>query len=236
MEKNHILYVQGLTKSWHSGFVSGPSDFSVEGGDVLGILGANGAGKSTLFQMISGNLDKDSGELLLLGKKLHPQSSELKRKIGYLPQNMQLPKWVTGREILEYAASLYGLSDRSSLLSELMETWDCAAYQDVPLAACSHGMQKRIGLALSCIHNPELLILDEPFSGLDLYHIKALTHAVRERKQKGLATILSTHIAPYVASLCTDIRLIQKGKMTGLANWQTQDEASRVTSITAFFD
>ncbi|MCB9228718.1 MAG: ABC transporter ATP-binding protein [Deltaproteobacteria bacterium] len=235
MGENIVLEARGLTKSWSSGFASGPSDLVLRAGETLGILGLNGAGKSTLFQMLSGNLDADSGELLLNGSRLHPEAFQLKRKIGYLPQNMLLPRWATGQELLTYAVSLYQLEDPLRELQLLMEYWDCYSYRDKPLETCSHGMQKRIALALSCIHTPDLLILDEPFSGLDLCHMASLKHKILQRQKAGLATILSTHIAPYVASLCSDIRIIRSGCLSHPGGWADMKEADRVCLIEEAF-
>ena len=230
-----ILKVTEVVKKYPTGFQSGPSTFDIKPGDTVAFLGPNGAGKSTLFQMISGNMDPDSGQILFQNQKLHPEAYDMKKKIGYLPQNMMLPKWSSGKEVLNYAAGLYQISNPESALNELMKYWDCASYQHKPLESCSHGMQKRIGLALSCLHNPQLLILDEPFSGLDLFHIRALIDEIKRRKSCGLGTILSTHIAPYVARLCSSVQVIESGKMTELTTWSGLAESEKVSVIESRF-
>ncbi len=116
-----------------------------------------------------------------------------------------------------------------------MQYWDCDYYASKPIATLSHGMQKRIGLAIASLHDPELLILDEPFSGLDLFHIKALEDEVKNRKKRNLTTIVSTHIAPYVARLCDDVFIVDSGQVSTLSGWQEADHLTRVDLIEAKF-
>jgi ABC-type multidrug transport system ATPase subunit len=160
-----------------------------------------------------------------------PEKYELKRAIGYLRQNLGLPRWATGRELLNYVASLHALADQTKVVETAMDYWDCRDYQNIPMAACSHGMQKRIGLAVATMHNPALLILDEPFSGLDLFHIRALFREIVRRQDAGLTTILSTHIAPYAAKLCHRALVLSRGQLSELNHWTDADEAARIGLI-----
>jgi ABC-type multidrug transport system ATPase subunit len=142
-----------------------------------------------------------------------------------------MPKWVTGKEILRYAANLYQMSDPEKAVLHAMEYWDCFDYQNMPLATCSHGMQKRVALAVATLHDPACLILDEPFSGLDLFHIRALDTEIRRRQKAGQTTILSTHIAPYAAQLCQRAFILEKGQLRGLEKWQISDQTTRIAQI-----
>ena len=103
------------------------------------------------------------------------------------------------------------------------------------MAACSHGMQKRIGLGLATIHEPKVLILDEPFSGLDLFHIKALNDTIASRAAAGLITILSTHIAPYTAALCQEVYVVDRGTVAPLIPWSDAAPPARVEIIERSF-
>lgn len=230
-----LLVVKNVDKKYPSGFQLKNISFSLSPGQCIGFLGPNGAGKSTLFQMLTGNLDASKGEIFLKNKKLNPEAFLVKRQVGYLPQHLNLPQWVTGTEILNYAASLYQLKDGSEKIKEQMEYWDCKSYAHQAIAACSHGMQKRIGLALATIHEPVLLILDEPFSGLDLYHIRALKNEINRRKEKGLATILSSHIAPYVANLCQNIFLFKNGQISQISAWKDKSYLDKIDAIERSF-
>lgn len=226
-----LLRVSQLLKRYPSGFQFGPANFTLSAASTYAFLGINGAGKSTLFQLLTGNLDASEGQIYWREQKFGPESFAIKRHIGYLPQNLDLPPWVSGLELLTYAANLYATSTDRCALQNLLEYWDCQAFAQRPLAACSHGMQKRLALALASFHNPQLLILDEPFSGLDLLHIRALEKLIQTRQEQGLTTVLSTHIAHYVAKLCQAVYLIKVGQVYPLANWQQKDLTGKIQMI-----
>jgi len=230
-----ILEVKSLEKTYGDSFTLGPVDFVIGKGETVGLLGKNGAGKSTFFQLVTGSLDADSGEILLSSEPLTPDTFMLKRNLGYLPQDLQLPKWATVVELLEYAAKLYQLENAKQKIEHAINHWACETFVNRPLAACSHGMQKRAALALATLHTPKLLILDEPFSGLDLYHIRALETAVEWRSQNGFATIICTHIAPYAAKLCSKIYVLEQGSMSSLANWEEKPYIEKIARIEQYF-
>ena len=160
---------------------------------------------------------------------------ELKKRFGYLPQNLELPQWVSATEILRYACCLYNLDSHTELIAKTIEHWAISEYADKPIAACSHGMKKRVALGLASIHDPDLLILDEPFSGLDLYHIKALQDLIMQRQNNSQITILSTHIAPYSAKLCRQILSLKSGQIEKLENWAELDYLKRIAAIEQLF-
>jgi ABC-type multidrug transport system ATPase subunit len=210
-------------------------DLTIRAGDIAGILGQNGAGKTTMFQMMTGNLKADQGEITIQSQRMLPDRSEVKKTVGYLPQGLELPKWVTGNELLSYAIRLYELQQPDQQRQDALSYWDCLDFAHKPLAACSHGMQKRIGLALATVHQPQFLILDEPFSGLDLYHIRALQDLIKRRQSEGKATILCTHIAPYAAQLCNRIVLVDEGQLFTLEDWHNAELMERIRLIEEFF-
>lgn len=231
-----MLRTESLTKSYGDAFKLGPVDLTVKAGETLALLGKNGAGKTTLFQMLTGNLDASAGQVFLADKRLTPDTPAVKRDVGYLPQNPVLPRWVTGREILLYAAKLYALPDAKKHVEAREAYWDCADYKDKPLAALSYGMQKRLGLALATLRDPPLVVLDEPFSGLDLFHIKALDDAIEARAKQGLATIVSTHDAANAAKLCHRALIVDAGTIHALTGWESAGFVERISLIeNAFF-
>jgi ABC-type multidrug transport system ATPase subunit len=231
-----ILVTENLTKSYPSGFTLGPLNLRVSKGETIGLVGKNGAGKTTTFQLLTGNSDPTSGEVRLLGHKMTPDSAELKRNVGYLPQDPTLPPWSTGREVLTYAAQLYGMNNPRAAVAAQEELWDCASYCDKPLATLSYGMQKRVGLALATLHRPPLLILDEPFSGLDLTHIKTLERAIAERADAGQCTILSTHVLSFCARLSHRVLVLSNGQLKLVEPWHELGTEAREASIeTCFF-
>jgi ABC-type multidrug transport system ATPase subunit len=229
------LKTADLEKKWPGGFHLGPLNLEFRGGETVGILGKNGAGKSTLFEIISGNADKTSGQVFAAGKPVARDQPEIKRVVGYMPQNLRLPRWVTPIDILHYAALLHEIPNPAEMVQRSAAWWDIMDWMDRPLAACSHGMQKRVALALAMQHNPPCVILDEPFETLDIVHVKALEAEIERRRNAGLLTILSTHMAPYAARLCTSVLILERGQMTQLDHWSTSSTLERVELIEAAF-
>lgn len=236
MEKLEALIdVQGIQKTYKSGFELKPCDLKLFPGDTIAFLGKNGAGKSTFFQIITGNCDATKGKVYLGGERLTPDNYQMKKLIGYLPQNLQLPKWVSCLDILRYGANLYELEHASEKIKQTIAYWDCEFYQNKPLASCSHGMQKRVGLAIATIHNPKCLVLDEPFSGLDIYHTRALEKEIQRRQSEGLTTLLSTHVTPYVAKLCQKVFFIDEGQIKEVDGWNQHSSEQKINIIEQHF-
>jgi ABC-2 type transport system ATP-binding protein len=213
------LRLENLAKQFaQSGFKLGPLDFELKAGSRLALFGKNGAGKSTLFQLITGHLAADEGVIKIFDQRMNVSSFELKKRIGYLPQHLELPRWVSAFDLLTYALKLYEFKDLTQKRQEVLERWDAASYARKPLGACSYGMQKRVALALATLHDPELLILDEPFSGLDLFHIRTLEELIAARSASQL-TVLSTHVASHVARLCDRAIVIRDGRIDEIEAW-----------------
>jgi ABC-2 type transport system ATP-binding protein len=213
------LTLTNLVKRYASStFVLGPLNLEMAPGSSLALFGRNGAGKSTLFQLLTGHMSADEGKIQIFGETMHTGAFTLKRRIGYLPQNLELPRWVSAFDIITYALKLHGLQPLDRIRSETLAYWDSESYAKKPLGACSYGMQKRVALALATLHKPDLLILDEPFSGLDLYHIHSLENLLASRNAEQI-TIVSTHVAAHVARLCDRAVTIHNGNMTEIGTW-----------------
>lgn len=217
-----------------SKFALGPLSLTLSSGDCIGLMGQNGSGKSTLFSLITGSQKATKGTITLGNQTIAPENYLLKRKIGFLPQELKIPKWVSALEAISYTIGLYGLTN-NNLCQETIEYWDCSSFATKPVAACSHGMQKRVGLCLATLHQPELLILDEPFAGLDIYHIQALMKLIKRRSSEKKMTILSSHIAPYVAKLCSRLLTLTNGQISENSQWLTQNQNDRIDFIESTF-
>lgn len=229
------LVLSAVTKVYPGGFKLGPVDIVVSGGTTIGIMGRNGAGKTTLFQLITGNSDATAGKISFGNHPMSMSAHELKKQIGYLPQDAVLPAWSTVDELLRYACSLYQLATPKRLIETSLETWDCQGFKDRPISRCSYGMQKRIGLALATIHQPKLLILDEPFSGLDLFHVRALEDLLKSRSKSGASTIISTHVPSHLALIADQLLLVRDGKVENLQDWSKSTPQARVEVIERSF-
>jgi ABC-2 type transport system ATP-binding protein len=189
--------------------------FNVEKGQIFGFLGPNGAGKTTTIKCITGILKCDSGTIFIDGKNIENNDFENKNKIGFLPEQVGLYGNLTPMQTLEFYGGFYNISD--STIEErggkLLDLLSLNKNSKKPVSDFSLGMKKRLALAVALLHEPEILILDEPTSGLDPRGVKALRTLLLDLNKKGLTIILSSHVLSEVQEMCTDVGIINKGKM-----------------------
>ena len=197
------VIVQNITKSLN-GFKIENLSFEVSEGEIFGLLGPNGAGKTTTIRMLVGLIKPDSGLIKVLGKN----PSDVKDKIGYLPEERGLYRKMKVRDVLEYLGSLKGRADPDYWL-KLFGMEDVA---NKKVEVLSKGMQQKVQLIATIQHDPEVLILDEPFSGLDPINVDFVRNLIFEMKEKGKTIILSTHMLNLAERLCDKILLINKGR------------------------
>lgn len=189
-------------------------DLELKRGEVLGLLGPNGAGKSTTMQMLTGNLAPTSGSVQICGIDLLKNPREAKRYIGYLPENPPLYKELTVDEYLQFSARLHyvDLSRIDSVLAEVKQRCGLSDIGKRLISTLSKGYQQRVGIAQAIIHQPEVIILDEPSVGLDPNQIREIRILIRELG-KSSSVILSTHILPEVESVCDRVQIMNQGVM-----------------------
>lgn len=186
--------------------------FEAAPGRILGFLGPNGAGKSTTMKMLSSYLMPDSGSASICGYDTQGQSLEVKRLIGYLPENTPLYLDMYVKEFLSFVAGSYQLSQSAKKISDVIAQVGLQSEQHKKIGMLSKGYKQRVGLAQAIIHDPKVLILDEPTSGLDpnqLSDIRGLIKSLGANK----TVILSTHIMQEVEAICDDVIIINKGKI-----------------------
>ncbi|TCD00875.1 ATP-binding cassette domain-containing protein [Pedobacter psychroterrae] len=186
--------------------------FDAAPGRILGFLGPNGAGKSTTMKMLSSYLMPDSGSASICGYDTQGQSLEVKRLIGYLPENTPLYLDMYVKEFLSFVANSYQLSQTAKKINDVIEQVGLQSEQHKKIGMLSKGYKQRVGLAQAIIHDPKVLILDEPTSGLDpnqLLDIRSLIKSLGTDK----TVILSTHIMQEVEAICDDVIIINKGKI-----------------------
>lgn len=220
-----------LTKKWSSGFELGPVDFTALAGETIAVFGKNGSGKSTFFQLLSGAIDRSSGELKICGGLMSPDAVDVRRNVGYLPQESSLPDWTTPLEILNYTAQIRGLNNSQQLVHQQLSLWDAVAWKDRPLCKTSHGMQRRIGLAVALLHNPDILILDEPFNALDIVNARTLEIVIKQRSVAGKITLISIHTPLLAAAICPRAILFVSGQFENLEHWPKLDLPQRAELI-----
>jgi ABC-2 type transport system ATP-binding protein len=207
--------------------------FSVEQGEIMGLIGPNGAGKTTTIRMMMDIIKPDSGEVRILGK---PFDEEAKNLVGYLPEERGLYKKMTVLDTLIYFASLKGMEPAAAAAGA--ERWlarvNMGAHKRKKMEELSHGMAQLVQIVSTVLHDPKLLILDEPFNGLDPVNMQLVKDIIAELREKGKAIILSTHRMNEVEELCDSVYMISKGK--GVLQGQLADIKKRFRGNTLEID
>ncbi|MFC5191772.1 gliding motility-associated ABC transporter ATP-binding subunit GldA [Algoriphagus aquatilis] len=226
------LQVTRLTKIYGSQKALDEVSFSASPGRILGFLGPNGAGKSTTMKIITGYLSADSGEVRILGEDALAQPKKVSPKIGYLPEHNPLYLDLYVREFLEFSGGLYGLKSGEirRRTEELIRKTGLLPEQHKKIGQLSKGYRQRVGLARALIHDPQVVILDEPTTGLDpnqLVDIRNLILEVAENK----TLIFSTHIMQEVEAICQDVVIINRGKILAASPLSELKAASSQTEL-----
>ena len=213
------ISIRGLKKTLRTGFLGRRVDLlhgfdlDVPSGHIFGFVGPNGAGKSTTIKQLIGAARPTSGSVAIFGRS--PEDPEVRRRIGYLPELPNLPGTVTPRELLRLHAGLSRVprGQRDDRIDALLTRVELAAKADTRIGGFSKGMQQRVGLALALVGEPDLLILDEPMSGLDPIGRRLVRDVIRDQKQAGRTVFFSSHVLPDVEALCDEIALLAKGRV-----------------------
>lgn len=186
--------------------------FSINKGELVGFLGPNGAGKSTTMKILTGFLPADSGDIFIHGKKISPNNLAYKKEIGYLPEHNPLYTDLYVKEYLEVSAGFYGLKNAKKQIAQMIELTGLGEEQHKKIRSLSKGYRQRVGLAQALIHDPSILILDEPTTGLDPNQLEEIRTLIREiSKEK--TVILSSHIMQEVEAICNRVIIINRGRI-----------------------
>jgi len=204
-----VTEVNNVVKTYGRKPVVNNVSFSVSPGEIFGLIGPNGAGKTTTIRMMMDIVKPDSGEIRILGERL---SEDTKDKIGYLPEERGLYKKLTVTETLTYLAALKGKQTDSNRMEELLKRIGMLAYRNKKIEELSRGMGQLIQFLVTIIHDPQLIILDEPFAGLDPVNTELLKEIILELRTRNKAFILSTHQMNQVEELCDRILMINRGR------------------------
>lgn len=206
------IQVEGLSKSYGHQKAVDDISFKATPGKILGFLGPNGAGKSTTMRMLTGYLVPTSGKASLAGFDTQQQSLEMRRIMGYLPENTPLYTDMYVREFLSFVADTYQLSQKEHKIRDVIARVGLGEEQHKKIAMLSKGYKQRVGLAQAMIHDPGILILDEPTTGLDPNQLTDIRELIRNIG-KNKTVVLSTHIMQEVDALCDQVVIINKGKI-----------------------
>jgi len=205
------LEIKNISKKYGNQEALSNISFSLNKGDIVGFLGPNGAGKTTLMKIITSTLKQDSGEVTVFGKSTISEEIETKGVIGYLAEHNPLYKEMNVIEYLQFIASLYKIKD-FNIIENIISKTGLKNEKTKKIEALSKGYKQRVGIAASLIHNPKLLILDEPTTGLDPNQLVEIRNLITEIG-KDKIVLLSTHILQEIPKICNHIIIINKGKI-----------------------
>lgn len=221
------IEVQQLTKIYGQQKAVDGISFSVDKGQIVGFLGPNGAGKSTTMKIITGYLTADNGEAIVCGIPVQNDPQAVKSKIGYLPESNPLYYDMYVREYLGFMASVHGIKNKNEAIEKAIDQVGLRKEASKKIGQLSKGYKQRVGLAAALIHDPEVLILDEPTTGLDPNQIIEIREVIKELG-KNKTVLFSSHILQEVEAICNRIIIINKGKI--VADNQLNDLLQHATS------
>jgi ABC-2 type transport system ATP-binding protein len=213
-----LIEIRNLVKRYGDKMAVDDVSLQVQGGEVFGFLGPNGAGKTTTIKMIVGLLQPTSGTVHVAGVDVQVQPLLAKASCGYVPDTPNLYAKLTGRELLRFVGDLYDLDRRqvAQRTDELLRVLDLTAAADDTIDSYSHGMQQKASLASALMHDPKVLVLDEPTVGLDPKSARLIKDLLRQMAERGAAVFLSTHILEIAERMCDRIGIINKGQLVAV--------------------
>ena len=227
-----LIETRDLTKRYGDKIAVDGVTLEVRGGEIFGFLGPNGAGKTTTIKMIVGLLHPTSGSVLVGGNDVVRQPVQAKAACGYVPDEPHLYAKLTGRELLRFVGDLYNM-DRKQVnrrSEELLRVFGLSAAADDTTDSYSHGMRQKTSLAAALMHDPKVLILDEPTVGLDPKSARLIKDILQQMADRGAAVMLSTHILEIAQNMCDRIGIINQGKLIAVGTMEelqsTQGESS----------
>jgi ABC-type multidrug transport system ATPase subunit len=227
LPSRELVAIEDVTKSFGYKVALRQISFGVPSGQICGLLGPNGAGKTTLFRLLMGILKATEGRLLIDGRDAFEDRVEVKRLIGFLPDEPVFYSYLSGREHLQLSAAMHGLDSEETfhrlepLIAKLRLAEDIGNYAE----DYSRGMKKKLGLLLAMLHEPKLLVLDEPTNGLDVESTHLFYDLITETAHQGTTVLFSTHLMDHVTRLCSHAVIINEGSL--VAKGSLEDLRSR---------
>jgi len=206
------LVVNTLCKNYGPQVAVNEVSFELKPGEIVGFLGPNGAGKSTTLKMLAGFLEPDKGSIVLNGERIHQNALAVKKQIGYLPESNALYQDLYVKEYLQFLTSVHSITHASAAIQSVIEKTGLGQMQNKKIAALSKGYKQRLGIAAAIIHQPTLILLDEPTAGLDpnqLIEIRALIQSL----SKDTMILFSTHILQEVTAICDRVLVLHQGRL-----------------------
>lgn len=210
-----MLKIEGLTKTYGDKRAVDNLSLHIQKGEIYGFIGHNGAGKTTTIKACCGILQSDEGEIYVDGISIKENPIACKKKIAYIPDNPDLYEYMSGIKYLNFISDIYGVSksDREEKIKKYADMFELTSDLAQPVNAYSHGMKQKLAIISALVHDPELMIMDEPFVGLDPKASFLLKETMRELCNNGGAIFFSTHVLEVAEKLCDKIAIIKGGKL-----------------------
>jgi len=197
-------------------------DLEVKKGEIFGLLGPNGSGKSTTLKMILGLVKPDSGSVNVLGINVEDDPVAVKRKVGYVPESPRVYEFLTGLEFLDFTGDIFEMrmEEKKKRVEEFLKALDLEGREGDMISSYSEGMKQKVVIISAIMHRPELLLLDEPLSGLDPKSARIVKDLLREMASQGVTTIMSTHILEIAQAMCDRIAIMYDGRLSALGTME----------------
>ena len=210
-----MLKIEHLTKTYGDKKAVDDLSLHILPGEIYGFIGHNGAGKTTTLKSVAGILQFDAGEITIDGNSVRNQPLACKKEIAYIPDNPDLYDYMTGIKFLNFIADIFGISaaDRQARIHDYAERFELTADLAQPIASYSHGMKQKLAIIAAWIHQPKLIIMDEPLVGLDPKAAHLLKGMMREVCDEGGAIFFSTHVLEVAEKLCDKVAIIKAGRL-----------------------
>ena len=210
-----MLRIENLTKRYGEKKAVDGLSLHIRPGEIYGFIGHNGAGKTTTLKSVAGILQFDAGEIYIGGDSVREKPLECKRKIAYIPDNPDLYEYMTGIKYLNFIADIFGVdaASRRERIRRYADAFELTGDLAQPIAAYSHGMKQKLAIIAAWLHEPQLILMDEPFVGLDPKAAHLLKGMMREICDRGGAIFFSTHVLEVAEKLCDKVAIIKGGKL-----------------------
>ena len=229
-----MLEIKNYTKSYGSGKKAADNvTLTVEAGDIFGFIGHNGAGKSTTIRAVVGVLDFTEGEILIDGHSVKTEPIECKKVTAYIPDNPDLYENLTGIQYLNFVADVFGIGaqEREEVIKKYADAFEITDSLGDLISSYSHGMKQKVAIIGALIHSPKLLVLDEPFVGLDPKAAFKLKEIMHEMCENGTAIFFSTHVLDVAEKLCNKVAIIKQGRIIDVGTMEELTEGHSLEEV-----
>ncbi len=234
MSEKKMLEIRNYSKSYGEGKLAADNvSLTVESGDIYGFIGHNGAGKSTTIRAVVGVLDFTEGEIFIDGHSVKTEPMACKKVTAYIPDNPDLYENLTGIQYLNFVADVFDISasEREERIKKYADMFEITDALGDMISSYSHGMKQKVAIISALIHEPKLLVLDEPFVGLDPKATFTLKEIMHEMCAKGMAVFFSTHVLDVAEKLCNKVAIIKKGRIIDSGTMEEMTEGHSLEEV-----